>query len=81
LQQITAKPQDKGARLRRFLLAGAVALLPGASHACEIALALAIDVSGSIDADEYHLQMQGMSDACEMVRLLMRWSRHRPALC
>lgn len=30
--------------------------------ACEIALALAVDVSGSVGADEYHLQMQGLAD-------------------
>ena len=31
--------------------------------ACETALLLAVDVSGSIGMDEYHLQMQGVADA------------------
>jgi Ca-activated chloride channel family protein len=63
LQQVTGEPQDKGAHLRRFLLAACLAGLPSTANACEIALALAIDVSGSVDADEYYLQMQGLADA------------------
>ena len=32
------------------------------ASACDIALALAVDVSGSVGDDEYHLQMQGLAD-------------------
>jgi Ca-activated chloride channel family protein len=31
--------------------------------ACDIALVLAVDVSGSVDPDEYHIQMQGLATA------------------
>lgn len=33
------------------------------ASACEIALALAVDVSGSVDSVEYRIQMQGLADA------------------
>ena len=45
------------------------------SQACETALVLAIDVSGSIDAGEYALQVQGLADALqdpEVAELLVR---------
>jgi Ca-activated chloride channel homolog len=35
------------------------------ARACETALLLAIDISGSIDAGEYLLQMQGLADALQ----------------
>ena len=35
----------------------------GAAAACEVALALTVDVSGSIDAAEYRLQMDGLAAA------------------
>ncbi|PZQ99316.1 MAG: hypothetical protein DI533_01060 [Cereibacter sphaeroides] len=38
-------------------------LLPQPAAACETALLLAIDISGSIDAGEYALQVQGLADA------------------
>ncbi len=63
MQQVTGKPQDKGAHWRRILLAGSLAALPATANACQIALALAIDVSGSIDAQEYEVQMQGLAAA------------------
>lgn len=47
----------------RILLA--LCLLPLPGRACETALLLAIDVSGSIDAGEYALQVQGLADALE----------------
>ncbi len=37
--------------------------VPGASSACRLALALALDVSGSVNAEEYRLQMSGLADA------------------
>ncbi len=44
----------------------AAALLTGApAHACSLALALALDVSSSVDAQEYALQSQGLADALQ----------------
>ncbi|MBZ0130071.1 MAG: DUF1194 domain-containing protein [Rhodobacteraceae bacterium] len=38
-------------------------LSAGPARACDIALALAVDVSGSVDQAEYRLQMQGLASA------------------
>lgn len=46
-------------------LALALGLASAPAQACDIALALAIDISGSIDAGEYALQVQGLADALE----------------
>lgn len=47
-------------------LAAALAVLPGtAQAACRLALALALDVSGSVDEREYALQLQGVATALE----------------
>ncbi len=43
------------------MAAGFLTLHSAPAHACDIALALAVDVSGSIDAQEYELQMQGLA--------------------
>ncbi len=51
-----------GRFLRLLLLAAG---LPVSALACDIALALTVDVSGSISPTEYDLQMQGMADAME----------------
>jgi len=42
-------------------LAATLGLAP--AYACDVALVLAIDVSGSVDAKEYRLQADGLSDA------------------
>lgn len=51
----------------RTLVAGALAALltfvPGAASACRLALLLALDVSSSIDAQEYALQRDGLAEA------------------
>lgn len=39
------------------------ALLPFQAPACDLALALAVDVSGSVDPHEYDVQMQGLAQA------------------
>jgi len=39
--------------------------ISGPATACQLALALTIDVSGSIDPDEYALQMNGLAQALE----------------
>ena len=50
----------------RALALGLTLLLPGpAARACEVALVLAIDVSGSIDAGEYRIQSGGTADALQ----------------
>lgn len=46
----------------RSFLTGLVAALPGAALACDLALALAVDVSGSVDSREYRLQMDGLAE-------------------
>lgn len=47
--------------LRLFLFC--VALTATAPRACELALVLAVDVSGSVDSREYDIQMQGLAAA------------------
>ncbi|MEE9453895.1 MAG: DUF1194 domain-containing protein [Paracoccaceae bacterium] len=42
---------------------GCFAILPAPAIACKLALVLAIDVSSSIDAGEYHFQVDGLADA------------------
>ena len=47
-------------------------------HACELELILAVDVSGSINRDEYRLQMQGLSEAfrsSDIIHLISSTSR------
>lgn len=45
----------------RLLTILAACVLPARLMACEIALVLAVDVSGSVDAQEYDIQMQGLA--------------------
>lgn len=40
-----------------------VFLLPKTVFACDLALLLAVDVSGSVDRQEYNMQMQGLAEA------------------
>lgn len=50
--------------LRALALASAISLGSGGSAAaCSIALVLAMDVSGSVDAFEYRLQVEGLAEA------------------
>jgi Ca-activated chloride channel family protein len=46
---------------RVLLILGALQSLP--AKACDLALVLAVDVSGSVDAQEYNIQMKGLSAA------------------
>lgn len=48
--------------LRLSILASAF-LVPTTAIACDLALLLAVDVSGSVDPEEYHIQMEGMATA------------------
>jgi len=50
--------------MRAFLLCLALAM-PSVAHPCDVALVLAIDVSGSIDAGEYRTQSEGTAAALE----------------
>jgi len=45
------------------MLALLLALVPASAQACAVALVLAMDVSGSVNREEYALQMQGLADA------------------
>lgn len=49
--------------LSSALISAGIALAPAPSAACGVALALTVDVSGSVDAREYQLQMGGLADA------------------
>lgn len=52
--------------MKGFVLAVLMAALPGAGEAaCRLALAFALDVSGSVDDREYRLQMDGLAAALE----------------
>ena len=48
-----------------FLLAALMVPLAPAARACDVALLLSIDVSGSIDRGEYQLQTSGLADALD----------------
>ncbi len=43
----------------------ALGLTASPAASCELALLLAVDVSGSVDPEEYDIQMQGLADALE----------------
>ncbi len=51
-------------RLSAIVLIGTLCLTQPV-RACQLALALLVDVSGSIDPNEYRFQMQGLADALE----------------
>lgn len=86
-----AMPKQKFLRRIRNSLACAglslaLCCTAGSARACGIALALAVDVSGSVDASEYRLQMGGLASAlrdatvsdalvkAEAAILLVQWS-------
>lgn len=52
-------------KIRSAFVAATLMSLPAASPAiaCEVALAMTIDVSGSVNAREFRLQMNGLADA------------------
>ena len=47
----------------RALIPGLAAILPSGASACQLALALAVDVSGSVDPSEFRIQMDGLAAA------------------
>ncbi|QAX28639.1 DUF1194 domain-containing protein [Leisingera sp. NJS204] len=73
-------------RVLQLLVISALSLWPLRAAACDLALVLAVDVSGSVDAKEYRIQMDGLaaglrdglvSEALVKARaqvLLVQWS-------
>ena len=55
---------------RVILAAALLSLTPAAARACALELILAVDVSGSIDAEEFALQNEGMAAAFDDPRLV-----------
>lgn len=49
--------------MRRWFSSLLALWLPAQAPACDLALALAVDISGSVDPYEYEIQMQGLADA------------------
>jgi len=49
----------------RALALSLACLLPSTAPACDLALALAVDVSGSVDPGEFRLQMQGLVEGLQ----------------
>jgi len=49
-------------RTRWAVLAAALAVVVTPAKACDVALALAVDISGSVDPGEYQTQMLGLAD-------------------
>lgn len=50
-------------RIKARLFAAVAMVLPASGWACDLALVLAVDVSGSVDATEYRIQMDGLAAA------------------
>ena len=51
--------------MKAWLLAAVLAMSAQAVHGCRLALAMALDVSGSVDMREYRLQADGLATALE----------------
>ena len=49
--------------MKALLLSAVLVLSPLHARACDLALALAVDISGSVDPMEYDIQMQGLAAA------------------
>ena len=63
-----------------FVISFGVALAPAPVAACGVALALTVDISGSVDEYEYDLQMGGSADALPDGWLRMRWFLKKAAV-
>lgn len=66
IRGVTARPGNRTVfgKFRTIFIAGLLFLLSAMrALSCDLALVLAVDVSGSVDADEYRLQMDGLSAA------------------
>jgi len=51
--------------VKAFLLAAALSIAANTAKPCDVALALTVDVSGSIDNSEFELQMSGLAQALD----------------
>ena len=61
--QILCRYERSGMRVARVFAAGLGMCLPTVTAACDLALTLAVDVSGSVDSREFDIQMTGLADA------------------
>ncbi|WP_373352923.1 DUF1194 domain-containing protein [Pseudoroseicyclus sp. CXY001] len=64
--------------MRRLALALALALPGAAEAACRQALAIGLDVSGSVDAEEYRLQLGGLAGALASPEVIARLTEPGP---
>jgi Ca-activated chloride channel homolog len=67
-------------RLIAAMLMVAIALIPREGRACGMALLLAMDVSGSVDAREYRLQVDGLAAALRDREVQEALLKHRAAV-
>jgi Ca-activated chloride channel homolog len=67
-------------RLFAAMLLLALALGPREGRACGMALLLAMDVSGSVDASEYRLQVDGLAAALRDAEVQAALLKHRAAV-
>lgn len=63
-----------------FALLPLPALAGAADGTCDVALLLAVDVSNSVDEDEYAMQMDGLARALEDAEVAEALAEHRVAL-
>lgn len=57
--------------MMRFVLILLALLAPAQAHAfCKLALGLALDISSSVNSDEYRLQIEGLADALETAEVI-----------
>jgi len=61
--QLLTIPLGAPARARQLAVALTLACAPAPALPCDLALVLAVDVSGSVDPSEYDIQMQGLAAA------------------
>ena len=61
--QIPCRNERNPMWFARFLAVALGMTLPNPAPACDLALALAVDVSGSVDVREFDIQMTGLADA------------------
>lgn len=67
---------------RSLLVAAATALslLPAPGRACDLALVLAVDISGSVDEREYEIQMRGLAEGLSDPEVAEALVRNRAAI-
>ena len=58
----------------------ALGSLPAPGRACDLALVLAVDISGSVDEREYEIQMRGLAEGLSDPEVAEALVRNRAAL-